>query len=106
MTKYVERGGRWVEVEKKTTSGHHILRDIKPYKSMIDGSVIGSRSTHRHHLRQHECVEVGNEKLKPLQVKDANPGGRKDFIIRQFKDMSHKEFKKVMKRSVEKVRGY
>ncbi len=38
-----------------------VMADIQPYRSMIDGSIINSRSTHRAHLRQHGCFEVGNE---------------------------------------------
>lgn len=38
-----------------------IIGDIQPYKSMIDGTMITSRSKHRAHLRQHGCVEIGNE---------------------------------------------
>jgi hypothetical protein len=60
-----------------------VLGDIKPYRSMIDGSMIESRSKHRTHLRDHNCIEVGNEtkhlKSKPMQ---AAPG-LKDEIIRQ-----------------------
>lgn len=40
-----------------------IIGDITPYRSVIDGSVITSRSAHRNHLRDHGCIEVGNEKL-------------------------------------------
>lgn len=39
----------------------HIMPDIQPYRSMIDGTMIMSRSHHREHLRQHNCVEVGND---------------------------------------------
>jgi transcription elongation factor Elf1 len=42
-----------------------VMPDIAPYRSTIDGSIIGSRSTHRAHLKQHGCIEVGNERLKP-----------------------------------------
>lgn len=45
-----------------------IMPDISPYKSVITGEVIGSRSTHRDHLRQHNCIEVGNEKPKPQPI--------------------------------------
>lgn len=38
-----------------------IMGDIQPYKSMIDGQMITSRSQHRSHLKQHGMVEVGNE---------------------------------------------
>ena len=63
---------------------HHIMPDIRPYRSMIDGRQIGSRSTHREHLREHNCIEVGNETkhlmrdVKPLR----SPPGLKDTLIR------------------------
>lgn len=59
-----------------------IMPDIKPYKSMIDGREITSRSKHREHLRAHNCIEIGNE-TKYLQPKPlASPPGLKDSIIR------------------------
>jgi hypothetical protein len=59
------------------------MPDIQPYKSMIDGREITSRSRHREHLRQHGCVEVGNDSSltrppKPIQ----SPPGLKEKIIR------------------------
>ena len=62
---------------------HHVMPDISPYRSMIDGSEIGSRSTHRTHLRDHGCIEVGNEvkymtdRIKPLE----SPPGLKERYI-------------------------
>jgi hypothetical protein len=41
-----------------------VMGDIQPYISQIDGSIINSRSVHRTHLRDHGCIEVGNEKQK------------------------------------------
>lgn len=38
-----------------------VIRDIEPYRSMADGSMITSRSQHRDHLRAHDMVELGNE---------------------------------------------
>lgn len=38
-----------------------IMSDIQPYRSMIDGRMITSRSEHRRHLRDHGCIEIGNE---------------------------------------------
>lgn len=71
--------------ESNTDSkGPMIMNDINPYVSMIDGSVISSRSKHRDHLRQHGCIEVGNDssvfnpKRKPL----APPPGLKETLIR------------------------
>ena len=42
-----------------------VMPDIKPYKSMCDGSWITSRSQHREHLKAHGVIEIGNEKLEP-----------------------------------------
>ena len=42
-----------------------VMGDIQPYISQIDGSVINSRSIHRTHLRDHGCIEIGNEIQKP-----------------------------------------
>jgi hypothetical protein len=38
-----------------------IQADIAGYKSMVTGEWIGSRSTHRQHLKEHRLVEIGNE---------------------------------------------
>ncbi len=61
----------------------HVMGDIAPYRSMIDGKMITSRSHHREHLRQHGCVEVGNDssltrQRGPLQP----PAGLKEAIAR------------------------
>lgn len=58
-----------------------IIPDIKPYTSQIDGSMIESRSQHRNHLKQHGCIEVGNEKQE--QRKSEDPKGLKDAIGRE-----------------------
>jgi hypothetical protein len=41
-----------------------VLGDISPYKSMVTGEMIMGRRQHREHLRQHNCIEVGNEMPK------------------------------------------
>lgn len=54
--------------EEYAPGGHNgpfVMGDIQPYKSMITGEMITSRSQHRVHLRQHNCIEVGNEKIGP-----------------------------------------
>ena len=61
---------------------HLVMGDIKPYKSMIDGSIIHSRSRHREHLKAHGCVEVGNDsslRAKPKPIPIA-PGLKEDII--------------------------
>lgn len=53
------------EYYDRAPSGPFVMPDIKPYKSMVDGSMIQGRRQHREHLRQHGCIEVGNERLTP-----------------------------------------
>lgn len=43
----------------------HIVPDIEPFTSPIDGKVVGGRRQKREHMRLHEVEEVGNEKPKP-----------------------------------------
>lgn len=60
----------------------HAVPDISPYRSVIDGSVINSRSSHRAHLRQHGCIEVGNERLPERAA--PKPEGVRDDINRAW----------------------
>lgn len=67
MPSWVYRDGKLVEKTgdvSRGTSGLQIVPDIQPYKSMITGERIASRSRHREHLRNHGCIEVGNETPK------------------------------------------
>ena len=80
-----------VEVkEKPRPSGPYVMRDIKPYRSMIDGKEITSRSKHRDHLRDHGCVEVGNDSSlsKPRPPLTSPPGLKEEIIraVNQFED--------------------
>lgn len=50
-----------------------VISDIDPYRSVIDGSVIGGRRAHRDHLRAHGCREVGNEKLTEQRSEMSDP---------------------------------
>lgn len=83
-----------------------VMPDIKPYTSMIDGREITSRSVHRDHLRQHGCVEIGNEALKgaPQGIPDVLPQKRKELIQAQIDAMSHEEFKAAIKKDADRVK--
>ena len=74
--------------------GPYVMPDISPYKSMIDGSMITSRSIHRDHLKQHNCIEVGNEKMETTRpvVKD----NRREVLRQQLGNMTHKEAQKIL----------
>ena len=41
----------------------YYVRDIGEYTSPIDGTVIGTRSDHRDHMKRHDVIEVGNERM-------------------------------------------
>ena len=47
-----------------------VMNDIAGYKSMATGEWIGSRSTHREHLKAHRLIEIGNERMdnKPREI--------------------------------------
>lgn len=52
----------------------HIIKDLEPYRSPITDEVIRSRSHHREHMRDHNVIEMGNEKPKqrqPVKMPDA-----------------------------------
>lgn len=68
------------EYARPPSADYHVMPDIQPYISMIDGRVINSRSVHRRHLRSHGCIEVGNERMDPKPMGVAP--GLKDDIIR------------------------
>ncbi len=60
-----------------------VMSDLAPYRSMVDGKMITSRSQHREHLRRHSLIEVGNEvsyMLKPRQRKKSSKENRKKVI--------------------------
>ena len=84
-----------------------VLKDIQPYRSMVDGSWITSRSQHREHLKKHNCVEVGDQipaVLKPKPIPEASPEKRKQLIVSQVNSMTDGEFRRMVRRDVENVR--
>ena len=107
---YVQVDG--VLYEKGTeplSGGVMVMPDIKPYKSMIDGTMITSRSQHREHLKTHGCQELGNEPLKYLDrpytgIPDVDPKGRKELIRSQVTGMTDRQFRQAIKRDVDYVK--
>jgi hypothetical protein len=81
--KWYNFAGRWAPAGEVSAGGVMVMPDIAPYRSMIDGSIINSRSEHRAHLRAHGCLEVGNEKLpEPKREFTATRGLRQELIAR------------------------
>jgi len=76
-TRYIQINGELVEVGKVLRStdpvAPYVMPDIQPYQSQITGEMIQSRSRHREHLRQHGCIEVGNEKMSNAPPREAPP---------------------------------
>lgn len=70
----------------------HVMPDIQPYRSMITGEIINSRSRHREHLKAHGCVEVGNDSsLYRAKQPIKSPPGLKESIIRATNQVLERE---------------
>jgi hypothetical protein len=86
----VEKGSK----EHYDSLGPMVMPDIQPYKSMIDGSMITSRSVHRDLLRQNNCIEICNEKMesRPPPVIDT----RREVMRQQLANMTHKQANQIL----------
>ena len=84
-----------------------VMPDIPPYKSMLTGEWITSRSRHREHLRERGYVEIGNDSSlnKPYKgMPDAAPQQRKELLIAQVNAMTHEQWKAAGRRDLERIR--
>lgn len=68
------------ETVQRVITAPHVVADIQPYKSMITGEMITSRSQHRAHLKAHGMVEVGNEKFNPKPKEIPDVGGLREEL--------------------------
>ena len=96
-TTYVMRNGELVEKNQANEEVHApmIMGDITPYKSMIDGSIIQSRSRHREHLQANGCIEVGNESME-TKLTPSSGEKRREVLAQQLGNMTHNEANKIM----------
>ena len=79
---YVMRDGVFVpkELAKRDPVAPYVIDDIKPYRSMIDGHIVtGGRREHRNHLREHGCIELGNEDPRKHVKKREMPRAHQDI---------------------------
>ena len=74
-----------------------IIRDIEPYKNMIDGKMITSRREHRELLKRHNCIEIGNEKMEAPKMTPPDRESRRKVLHKQLGDMSDKQANKILK---------
>jgi hypothetical protein len=74
----------WAKEPPKESVALQIVPDIAPYRSMVTGEMIESRSRHREHLREHRMIEIGNEvhHMRPFGKPPIVPG-LKEMIARQ-----------------------
>ena len=76
----IERGVVTCDKRDETDDpGYMVMPDIQPYQNMVNGQMIGSRSTHRAFLKEHNLVEIGNEKQNP--VADLRKTGVKESLV-------------------------
>jgi hypothetical protein len=94
---YVMVDGEFVE-RKRDSKGqyHYVMPDIQPYKSMIDGRMITSRSQHRRHLKANNCIEVGNEDPTRFVKQPKVENKRLEVLRHQLANMTHDQANKVL----------
>lgn len=84
---YAVEGGEVTinKTENEKEAGYYVIPDVQPFQSMIDGTIINSRSEYRSHLKQHGCIEVGNDSSvsNPVRKPLNSPAGLKETIARQ-----------------------
>ena len=81
MTKFIWQDGDWVDADKarrRATSGLQIIKDIEPYRNIVDGTTIGGRRQHRDFLKATGYEEVGNERT-PLKGEHQPKGVPQDI---------------------------
>ncbi len=102
---YVYLDGEFVE-KKRDEKGrlHYVMPDIQPYKSMIDGRMITSRSEHRAHLKANNCIEVGNEDPTQRVKRETPKNSRVDVLRHQLANLTHAQANKIMARLRDEVR--
>ncbi len=98
--------GEWTGIDFPCTCNHesektvdlYVQGDIEPYKSMITGEMITSRSQHRDHMRQHGVMEAGNEQKYFMNMEKVELIKEQDAKRREYEKkhgpISDKEFDK------------
>jgi len=104
---YVYRNGEMVEKHTTYTESvaPMVMNDIQPYKSMIDGTMIQSRSKHREHLRDNGCFEIGNEKME-TKINPPSTEKRREVLRAQLDNMSHDQANQIMQSLRNDSRNY
>jgi hypothetical protein len=74
----------WVDKEaQKRRDAPTVISDVSPFQSMVDGTMITSRSQYREHLKRHGKVEVGNDYQMSKPTPPKPDPKLKEFIAHQ-----------------------
>lgn len=68
--------------DKSTGNRMYVMGDIGEYTSTVDGSRITTRSAHREHIRKHDLIEVGNQRIGSME-RPQDSGPRMGDIIKR-----------------------
>lgn len=62
----------------------NLMRDLEPFVSVVDWTVIGSRADRREHNRRNQCIDIGDDPaiLRPKPTYE--PTGVAEDIRRAF----------------------
>lgn len=77
-------GGSWQPEGEAATASYMVMGDIEPYRSTITGEIIPSRSRHREHLRDHNCIEMGNDRPPARRPDDSAFKNLRQELIARF----------------------
>lgn len=65
-----------------------VMSPFQEYKSVIDGTMITDRAQHRNHLKEHKCIELGNEWDAASKMPDfVEPKGVEDDVAQAIRQV-------------------
>ena len=102
--RWIYKDGEAIEIGEQSVSEslHQIMPDIQPYQSMADGSMITGRRQHREHLRQHNCIEIGNESMETRKAPPIDT--RREVLRAQLANMTNRDADKILHKLREEAR--
>jgi len=91
------------DLGRETASGPQVVKDIEPYQSMVTGEMISGRKQHRDHLRAHNCIEIGNEKMESKPEAPKGPS-RKETLHRMLADVGDRDIQRIIQQTIRERR--
>jgi hypothetical protein len=85
IPKHLAHRQHWQKKKEKRADlpAPYVMSDIKEFQSPIDGQQITTRSQLRQHLKDHGCIEIGNERIKSPQRDEK---AEREEIAKDIKD--------------------